>query len=306
MNEQEPHIEGCPCNDCRLKYPAICTCNLPNGKINPAFDCVLHEVIHKYNMHLFAPKKDDEVMMDDEKSWRKRWGFSNHFSEHYTYRRLRPTSEIKLGKTGIAGQTDLPEQPLDCPTTQVIEDTKGLVSNIMNDLLHEQGQLISNLERERDEAKNSLQQKLAQNAIIYGKERDELEALLTMQMEEWKSNAAAATLSVLEARDLLDPNGNLSFKEAAIKIQQSLAASQAQVAELVKAFERLRKGINGECGTSATTHYLSGLINQALALTPSKAFEKYQRMEKALSKIMTLYPSGHRCHDIAKEALNND
>jgi hypothetical protein len=250
----------------------VCTCNLPNGQLNPAFDCVLHEAIitREQKLRCYPKLATDEAQ--DDLGW---WAVSpsgrepdnKNFLDGYNYRRLRPTSEIKLGKTGVAGQTDLPEQPLDCPIAQAREggedNSEHMVENevfgaylihntackLIGESAHELDKydagykiaaircaqkhlsIVSNLERERDDIKNTHSTLLV--ALEYNrKERDEL--------------------------------------------KQSLAASQVQVAELVKALEYCRNEARWSSGDVVP------MIDSALALTPSKALEKYQRMEKAL------------------------
>lgn len=73
-----------------------CTCNLENGKINPAFGCVLHEGI--------PPEKQKDIPFEKGMEWFSRTfcdGWHVEIDYKYidclTYRRLRPTAQAREG-----------------------------------------------------------------------------------------------------------------------------------------------------------------------------------------------------------------
>lgn len=73
--------------------------------------------------------------------------------------------------------------------------------------------------KELESTINDLRQKLAQKAVMMRAEFDVELSKVEYERDQWQKNTADAVISVLECRDMLDPNGNLSLKDAAEALQ---------------------------------------------------------------------------------------
>jgi hypothetical protein len=166
--------------------------------------------------------------------------------------------------------------------------------------------------KELEKEINSLRQKLAQKAVMM---RAEFDQELQESESIWKLNAAAAVQSVLECRDLLDPNGNLSLKDAASALQLrnqqleaqladsklppveavQLAYAETKIQQLEADAAAMRKALeSGQRIQFEGTPHVSVCvddIDHALSPAAGKALlAKMERMEKALKEIENANP----------------
>lgn len=104
--------------------------------------------------------------------------------------------------------------------------------------------------------------------------------------DEWKSNCADAVNSVLEARDMLDPGGNLSAREAAQNLRCDVADMRIKLEEAEAAASVMREAITHAL-TNPQYSFTQEALEKALSPTAGKdLLEKVGRMEACLKSII--------------------
>lgn len=116
--------------------------------------------------------------------------------------------------------------------------------------------------------------------------------------DEWKSNCADAVHSVLEARDMLDPGGNLSAREAAQNLRCDVADMRIKLEESEAAASVMREALShyAQCSDGCTCDdgWNHTAVEQALSQTAGKdLLEKVGRIKTSLNEMIGLAARMH-------------
>lgn len=273
-----------------------CTCNLPNGQINPAFDCVLHEVIPSEKQKDIPFEKSFESYCGCESCGASgRYGFYPVSIFEYVpgiiYRRLRPTAQAR------EGGEDTPEHMVETEVFgayRIYNTACKLMGESASELdagykraaikcAQTHLSIVSNLERERDELKQSNKELVEIAAQLYLK-RDELQQSLAASQAELKNHDAGMELTGRRYKSIKDmmigehvPEVVQALANTLIEkesLKKELQAAQAQVAELANVLNSAYNNIARHDGCS---HYqiadscILHEIEKVKSITPSKA-----------------------------------